>query len=87
MSLSPESTIREMFEMFDCDDETGPVRVVPMTIKQQADDTQLLLLVKGEHETASTIFASVMTTIDDLYALQQQQEAESRDKQSSVILS
>jgi len=85
MSLSPESTIREMFEMFDCDDETGPVRVVPMTIKQQADDTQLLL--KGEHETASTIFASVMTTIDDLYALQQQQEAESRDKQSSVILS
>ncbi|TFH42452.1 MAG: hypothetical protein E4H01_13450 [Lysobacterales bacterium] len=84
MKLTPESTIREMFELFDCDEENGPVRVVPMTIKQQKDDTQLLILIKGEHMTASTIFASCMSVIDDLHALQAQAEADNGGPRSII---
>jgi len=74
MSLSPENTIAELFSFFDRGD--NPVQVVPITIKQQTDDTQLMICIHGEHEMASVIMAELMTTVTELYDMQAQAEAE-----------
>lgn len=73
MSLTPESTIREVFEFLDRGDNA--VQVAPMTIKQQSDDTQLAIFVHGQHEQASIIMAELMTKVDELFELQLQAEA------------
>lgn len=71
--LTPENTVNEFFEFFKRGD--AEVQVVPITIKEQEDDTRLLLLVKGSHEGASTIFAEVMLRVGELFDLQRQAEA------------
>ena len=70
MSLTPESTISEVFEFFDTGE--GAVQVVPVTIKQQDDDTRLAIFIKGEHETASVIMAELMSRVEELFDLSQQ---------------
>jgi len=81
--LSPENTLNEFFEFFDRGE--GAVQVVPITIKQQQDDTRLAILVRGEHDTASVIFAELMTRIDELFDMQAQVEA-SREQETSRIV-
>jgi hypothetical protein len=71
--MTPENTLNDFFEMFDRGDNA--VQVVPVTIKQQSDDTQLAIFIHGEHEAASTIMAELMTKINELFDLQQQEEA------------
>jgi predicted TIM-barrel fold metal-dependent hydrolase len=70
--LSEDPTLSELFEFYR---EEGMVRVVPMTVKEDPADTRLLLLVQGDVETASVIFAQVYSAVTDLADLQAQQEA------------
>ena len=71
--MTPENTLNEFFEYFDRGENA--VQVVPMTIKQQTDDTRLAIFIHGEHEAASVIMAELMTKIDELFDLQAQAEA------------
>ncbi len=80
--LTPENTVNEYFEFFDRGE--APVQVVPITIKQQTDDTRLAIFIHGEHELASIIMAELMTKIDDLFDAQAQAEA-SVESKSRII--
>jgi len=83
-NLTPESTLRECFDYFE---GSGSTQVVPVTIKQQDDDTQLAIFIKGQHETASVIMAELMTRIDELFEYSQQAEAEAEEHgDKSVII-
>ncbi len=82
--LSPESTLRDCFDYFDgVEGELGAVQVVPVTIKQQSDDTQLCIFIKGDHATASVIMAELMTKVDELFAYSKQ--ADAIDVKSPII--
>lgn len=76
-TLNADSTLNEVFEFFDM--EGGGVRVAPMTVKEDPKDTRLLLMVRGDIETASVIFSEVVDRIAELSDLEKQAEA-SRDK-------
>jgi predicted transcriptional regulator len=71
--ITPETTLRGVFEFLDR--EENAVQVVPMTIKQQEDDTQLAIFLHGEHEATSVIMAELMTRIGELFDMQAQAEA------------
>lgn len=80
--MTPENTINEFFEFFDRGENA--VQVVPMTIKQQQDDTRLAIFIHGEHEPASVIMAELMTKIDELFDMQAQVEA-SRGSEPRIL--
>lgn len=80
--MTPENTINEFFEFFDRGENA--VQVVPMTIKQQQDDTRLAIFIHGEHEAASVIMAELMTKIDELFDMQAQVEA-SRGSEPRIL--
>lgn len=82
MKITPENTINEFFEFFDRGENA--VQVVPMTIKQQSDDTRLAIFIHGEHEAASVIMAELMTKIEELFDSQAQMEA-SVESESRII--
>lgn len=71
--MTPENTINEFFEFFDRGEAS--VQVVPITIKQQEDDTRLAIFIHGKHAESSVIMAELMTRIDELFDLQAQAEA------------
>lgn len=71
--LTEDKTIHELFEFFK--PEPGHVQLVPMTIKEDPEDTRLLLLIRGGLETSSVIFAELMSTIRELSDLEKQAEA------------
>jgi len=80
--MTPENTVNEFFEFFDR--ENNAVQVVPVTIKQQEDDTRLVIFIHGEHEPASVIMAALMSKIDELFDMQAQVEA-SREPKSRIV--
>lgn len=84
IGLTPESTINEVFEFLNRGENAA--QVVPVTIKQQSDDTRLAIFIKGEHQSASTIMAELMTRVDELFDLSAQAEAE-EDVKSPIITS
>ena len=71
--MTPENTLNEFFEFFDRGENA--VQVVPITVKQQQDDTRLAIFIHGKHEESSVIMAELMTRIDELFDLQAQAEA------------
>jgi len=78
LSLVEEPTLPEdprLSELFEFYREEGMVRVVPMTVKEDPTDTRLLLLVTGDIETSSVIFAQLYQAVTDLADIQAQQEA------------
>ena len=80
--LTPESTITEVFERFEVED--GAMRVLPVTIKQQADDTRLAIFIKGEHDIASMMMAELMLRVEEMHDLAAQGEA-TADEKSTII--
>ncbi len=74
MKLTPENTVNEFFEFFDRGDNS--VQVVPITIKEQSDDTRLAIFIHGAHEPSSVIMAALMACVNELFELQEQSEAE-----------
>lgn len=81
--MTPENTINEFFEFFDRGDNA--VQVVPMTIKEQQDDTRLAVFIHGEHEAASVIMAEIMARVAELSDLQAQAEAVASEQESRII--
>ena len=78
--ITPESTLQEAFDYYDAADQEG-VQVIPLTIKQQSDDTRLAIFIKGEHQTASVIMAELMMKIEELFDMTQQAEASKPDNE------
>jgi hypothetical protein len=76
--LSKDSTVNDVFEFLDL--TGGGVRVVPLTIDQDEKDTRLLMVIRGEHNTASTIQALLMEKVQELFDLQTQAEASEKPR-------
>lgn len=81
--LTSDSTVNELFEFFDVE---GAVACVPITIQETPDDTRLVMLVRGEHDTASLLFAALMERIQELADLEAQQDA-LQDDEPRIITS
>jgi len=71
--LSKESSIDELFNALVLPEAGCNVR--PITLQQDEKDTRMMLLIRGEHGTASYIMAEVMTRVQDLFDLQEQDTA------------
>jgi hypothetical protein len=78
--LPEDPLISQVFEFIDL--SAGAVQVMPVTVAQAPDDTRLALFIRGEHDTASIIFAKLMGEIQDLFDMQQQADAD--DNQTIV---
>jgi hypothetical protein len=76
--LTKDSTVKELFEYFDISE--GGVRVAPITFQEDPVDTRLALIVRGDIDTASVIFAEVYRVVEDLAGLQAQQEADDKPR-------
>lgn len=72
-TLPSDPKLSELFEYYDI--EGGFVRVVPLTVQEDERDTRLMLLVRGDVQTASLIFSEVWDRIIELSQIEQQQEA------------
>lgn len=70
--LPDDPTLSELFTYFM---DENAVRVVPLTVKEDPTDTRLALLIAGDMETASVIFAELWSRIEELSAIEKQQEA------------
>lgn len=86
IGLTPESTITEVFGFLNAGEGVTGAQVVPVTVKQQDDDTRLCIFIKGDHATASTLMAELMTRVEELFDLSKQAEAEG-DSGPSIITS
>lgn len=76
-NLTENSTIKEVFDFLSGAAEEGAAaQVTPITFKQDEEDTRLGLFIKGTEMTASMIFAVAVDAIEQLYARQQQEQAE-----------
>ena len=64
--LSPESSVNDVFDFIDAGDG---LRVIPLTVKQQEDDTRLAIFIKGEHGIASMMMAELMLRIEEMHDL------------------
>ncbi len=67
--LSQESTLKEMFDYIKVD---KGVNVMPVTLGQDDKDTRMMILIQGEHETASVIMAQIMTLVNDMFDTEKQ---------------
>lgn len=68
--LSEESSINELFEAIQLSE--APTRVVPVSLTQNEKDTRMLIIIRGEHETASAIMAEIMSKVQELFDVQEQ---------------
>jgi len=78
--LSPDSTLKEVFDFIKVPEG---VRVHAVTLEQDPKDTRMMLLIQGEHETASVIMANLMTLVNDLRDTEDQRE---QDDKSRIVL-
>ena len=79
--LTSDSTLKEVFDFIKV--PTG-VTVKAVTLEQDPKDTRMMLLIQGEHNTASVIMANLMTLINDLKDSEKQQEQE--DDKPRIVL-
>jgi len=71
--LDPSSTLTEVFNFMDTPE--GGAQVVPVTVHEDPKDTRIAIFIRGEHEMAATIYTRIMTVVDDLFDLAEQQAA------------
>lgn len=71
--LTADSSINEIFTELVLP-ESG-INVRPITLQQDKTDTRMMILIRGEHTTASFIMAEIMSKIQELFDLQEQAEA------------
>ena len=64
-TLSEKSTLEELFKFVT--PEEG-VQAMPVTMNHTPDGkAQMMIIVAGEHNTASVIMANLMSVINDMY--------------------
>ena len=69
--LSEDPTLSELFEFIR--DPEADVRVLPVTVKQTDNEAQLFIAIQGTPMTANTIMAQLMTLVQDMYDMAEQQ--------------
>ena len=79
--LSEESTLQELFDHIAVSEG---VNVMPVTLKQDENDTRLMIIIQGRHDTASVILAQLMTLVQDMFDTAEQVEKDS-DKSRIVL--
>lgn len=80
--MTPENTLNEFFDFFDRGENA--VQVIPVTVKEQEDDTRLCIFIHGEHQTSSTLFACLMEKVEELYAIAAQMEEEQSESKRII---
>ena len=75
--LTPDSTLKAVFDEIAADEG---VRVVAVTISQEPKDTRMMILIQGEHDTASVIMANLMTLVNDLEDTEKQREQDDKPR-------
>ena len=75
--LTPDSTLEAVFDEIMADEG---VRVVAVTISQEPKDTRMMILIQGEHDTASVIMANLMTLVNDLEDTEKQREQDDKPR-------
>ncbi len=75
--LSPDSPLKEIFDEIAADEG---VRVVAVTVSQKPKDTRMMILIQGEHDTASVIMANIMTLVNDLEDTEKQREQDDKPR-------
>lgn len=81
LGLTPDSTLNEVFEHIRVE---GDLRVIPVTLKQDAKDTRQMILLQGDHEMVSIMMAQLMTTVQDMSDTAAQQGK--KDDESRIVL-
>ena len=79
--LTPESTLDELFEHIRVDEG---MNVIPITLKQDPKDTRLMIVIQGNANMAGVMFAQLITAIQDMSDLVEQQEI--KDDESRIVL-
>ena len=75
--LTPDASLKEVFDEIAVDEG---VRVVAVTIQQEPKDTRMMILVQGEHDTASVIMANLMTLVNELEDTEKQREQDDKPR-------
>lgn len=75
--LTPDSTLMEVFDFIKVPEG---VRVHAVTLAQEPKDTRMMILIQGEHETASVIMAQLMTLVNDLRDTEDQREQDDKPR-------
>jgi hypothetical protein len=68
--ISKDSTLTEMFDYFD--DGEGGMRVVPISIKNDADNARQLVAVMGAPDMVHHVMARFMAEIEELSMMVEQ---------------
>ena len=84
MSLSKDSTLRELFDhIYDAEID---VQVMPVTLSKSEDDiAQLMILIQGKPKTSHHIMANLMTAIQDMYDLAEQRNAMPESGKKNIV--
>jgi hypothetical protein len=71
--LTMESSLNDLFKALMLPEAGANVR--PITLQESDDDTRMIIIIRGEHQTASFVMAEVMSHVQDLFDQQEQAEA------------
>lgn len=75
MSLSPKSTIEELFDFIRNPEQD--VQVLPVTLSKPDDtEARMMIVIQGAPNTSNHIMANLMTAVQEMYDLAEQQAAE-----------
>ncbi len=73
MSLTPDSTLKEVFDFIYQEDHD--VQVLPVTLSKEGDDhARLMILIHGKKKTANHIMANLMHAVQEMHNLATQEE-------------
>lgn len=75
--LTPESTLKQVFDFIRIDEG---VNVMPVTLAQDPKDTRMMILIQGEHKTASIIMAKLMTLVGDIFDIEKQRDQDDKPR-------
>lgn len=76
MSISKDSTLKEVFDFVTTDDPKD-VHVMPVTLTTKQDKrARLLIIIEGSANTAHHIMANLMTSVQDMHDLAEQKNSE-----------
>ena len=74
MSLTKDSTLKELFDFIYNPDED--VQVLPVTLSAKTDPrARLMIVIQGKALTANVIMANLMTSVQEMYELAEQNRA------------
>jgi len=74
LSLSPDSTLQEVFDFIRTEDHD--VQVLPVTLSKKEDKwARMMIIIQGKPNTANHIMANLMTAVQDMFDQAEQHAA------------